>query len=221
MNTILIPVVIAINAFFSPVTSNIIPVAQKSSKTQPAREKIHSVNEGDSLSSIANKYYGDSSHWTTVWNDNPSIEDPSIIIKGQLIKIRLKKPENPEKLKEELNNRLITISEYKKYQSEKITSNLIQGSVNMYSQGPLTESQLEFLGNCESGMTATKNSGNGYYGAFQFSQGTWNRMNTGYPRADMAPLEVQKDAVQKLVSKSNIFGQFPSCSRKMRTQGLI
>lgn len=85
----------------------------------------------------------------------------------------------------------------------------------------LTDVQIQFLGNCESGMTATRNSGNGYYGAFQFSISTWNSMGTGYARADLAPLEVQIDAVQRLLSRSSIFTQFPGCAIKMRAAGLI
>ncbi len=89
------------------------------------------------------------------------------------------------------------------------------------SNGPLNETQIQFLGNCESGMTASRNSGNGYFGAFQFSIGTWNSMGTGYARADLAPIEVQIDAVQRLVSRSSIFTQFPGCSRRMQAAGLI
>ncbi len=87
--------------------------------------------------------------------------------------------------------------------------------------GPLSTAQINFLGNCESGMTATRNSGNGFYGAFQFTIGTWNSMSTGYARADLAPLDVQIDAVQRLLSRSSIFSQFPGCARQMQAQGLI
>jgi hypothetical protein len=87
--------------------------------------------------------------------------------------------------------------------------------------GPLSPAAIQFLGMCESGMTPTRNSGNGYYGAFQFSIGTWNAMATGYARADLAPLEVQIEAVQKLLSRSSIFSQFPACARKMAAAGLL
>jgi len=46
-------------------------------------------------------------------------------------------------------------------------------------------------------------------------------MGTGYERADLAPLEVQTEAVQRLVSRSNIYGQFPACSRRMQALGLL
>ncbi len=87
--------------------------------------------------------------------------------------------------------------------------------------GSLTAAQIQFLGNCEAGMNPTRNSGNGYYGAFQFSLGTWNAMGTGYARADLAPLDVQIRAVQNLLSRSSIFGQFPGCANQMVANGLL
>lgn len=85
----------------------------------------------------------------------------------------------------------------------------------------LSDAGIQFLGNCESGMTANRNSGNGFYGAFQFTIGTWNAMATGYARADLAPLDVQIQAVQKLLSQSSIYTQFPACARKMQANGII
>ncbi len=85
----------------------------------------------------------------------------------------------------------------------------------------ISDESLTYLGNCEAGMNPTRNSGNGYYGAFQFSYGTWKSMNTGYERADLAPLEVQKTAVRQLLQRSSIYNQFPGCARKMRSSGLI
>ena len=89
------------------------------------------------------------------------------------------------------------------------------------TDGSITDAALEALGNCEAGMNPTRNSGNGYYGAFQFSYGTWKSMNTGYERADLAPIEVQKEAVRQLLQRSSIYNQFPGCSAKMHAEGLI
>ena len=85
----------------------------------------------------------------------------------------------------------------------------------------LSDAQITFLGTCESGMRPETNTGNGYFGAFQFSIATWNAMGTGFERADLAPLDVQINAVQKLLSRSSIFTQFPGCANKMRNAGLI
>lgn len=93
-----------------------------------------------------------------------------------------------------------------------------------YTGGPLSEVQITALGMCESGMTATRNSGNGFYGAFQFMPSTWRKMAPAPYNAVMpheAPLEAQKQAVQNLLSRSSIFTQFPGCAKKMRAQGII
>lgn len=100
----------------------------------------------------------------------------------------------------------------------------VVGAKFNYTGGPLSEAQINALGTCESGMTATRNSGNGFYGAFQFMPGTWRNnapapYNQGLPHE--APLEAQKQAVQNLLSRSNIFNQFPGCANKMRAQGIL
>lgn len=97
----------------------------------------------------------------------------------------------------------------------------IVGAKFNYTGGPLSEAQITALGMCESGMTATRNSGNGYYGAFQFSAATWRSYNKTYAYAHEAPLDVQKQAVQDLLSRSSIFSQFPGCAKQMRAKGII
>ena len=88
----------------------------------------------------------------------------------------------------------------------------------------MTEEQITALGICESGMTANRNSGNGFYGAFQFVPSTWHKVapapyNAGMPHE--APLDAQKQAVQNLLSKSSIETQFPGCAKKMKAQGVL
>lgn len=87
--------------------------------------------------------------------------------------------------------------------------------------GTISEEAVTYLGQCEAGNDPTKNTGNGYYGAFQFSYGTWKSLNTGYERADLAPIEVQRAAVKQLLSRSSVYNQFPGCAAKMRGAGLI
>jgi outer membrane biosynthesis protein TonB len=94
-------------------------------------------------------------------------------------------------------------------------------AVNTSEASPISEEALTYLGNCESGMDPARNSDNDYYGAFQFSYNSWKNLNTGYERADLAPLEVQKAAVRQLLQKSSIYTQFPACANKMHNAGLI
>lgn len=73
---------------------------------------------------------------------------------------------------------------------------------------------------CESHGNYQTNTGNGYYGAYQFSQSTWNRiavqrMGVPYSRADLAPPEVQDQAiiVNTNLSSGGIASQNPGCYR--------
>ena len=67
------------------------------------------------------------------------------------------------------------------------------------------------LRSCESGNSYTRNSGNGYYGAYQFSASTWHSLGyAGLPhQADPA---TQDQAAQRLLTRSG-WGQWPACSR--------
>jgi hypothetical protein len=69
------------------------------------------------------------------------------------------------------------------------------------------------LRNCEAGGRYNANSGNGYYGAYQFSAGTWRSLGySGLPH--QAPPEVQDQAARKLQARSG-WGQWPACSRRI------
>lgn len=69
------------------------------------------------------------------------------------------------------------------------------------------------LRQCEAGGNYAANTGNGYYGAYQFSAGTWRSL--GYPGLPhQAPPEVQDEAARKLQARSG-WGQWPACSRRL------
>ncbi|MBI4100921.1 transglycosylase family protein [Candidatus Microgenomates bacterium] len=72
----------------------------------------------------------------------------------------------------------------------------------------------EALRNCESGGDYSKNTGNGFYGAYQFSAGTWRSMGTGYEYAHQAPSDVQDSAAQRLQARAG-WGQWPACARRL------
>lgn len=66
------------------------------------------------------------------------------------------------------------------------------------------------LRECESGDNYQANTGNGYFGAYQFSQQTWS--NLGLPgRPDLEPPSMQDQAAMKLQSEYG-WGQWPACS---------
>lgn len=90
---------------------------------------------------------------------------------------------------------------------------------------PLTGSLstwLSKLRQCESGGNYRTNTGNGFYGAYQFTQSTWDRIVKGrmgitsWARADLAPPEVQDQAiiVNTNLSKGGLASQNPGCYKK-------
>jgi len=81
-----------------PITSTPTPIPTE----KPKEPKIHEVSTGDTMDSIAIKYYGSSKYWTTLWNDNDGIVDPRIIRSGMKLNIREVGPKEVEKLNPKL-----------------------------------------------------------------------------------------------------------------------
>lgn len=224
MSTVLTSAILASSAFCR-VPATPVPFTQALPENNIVGQKVGSDK---TLGVFAQEYYGDANQWTTVWNDNPWIEDPDVVKKDWVLAVRVEKPSKPE----ELAKTVLFKAKEKEALAEKIKQTqlvryLQNRSQSFVSQANaivpmiLSDDQINFLGSCEAGMDPAKNTGNGYYGAFQFSYGTWKSMNTGYERADLAPIEVQKQAVQRLVQRSNIHTQFPGCASRMRNAGLI
>jgi hypothetical protein len=66
---------------------------------------------------------------------------------------------------------------------------------------------------CESGGRYNINTGNGFYGAYQFHPRTWRGL--GYPGLPhQASPEMQDEAARKLQARSG-WGQWPACSRRI------
>lgn len=72
-------------------------------------------------------------------------------------------------------------------------------SADIYSQ----------IRNCESGGNYSTNTGNGFYGAYQFTQSTWSSLGYGGSPAGASPA-TQDAAAQQLAARSG-FGQWPVC----------
>jgi len=69
------------------------------------------------------------------------------------------------------------------------------------------------LRHCESSGRYDINTGNGFFGAYQFLPRTW--WGLGYPgMPHEAPPDVQDEAARKLQARSG-WGQWPACSRRI------
>ncbi len=221
-------ITIAISSILAPA-----PAAPVHKEAPTEAFEIYVAKTLDSLRTIAELKFGSQDYWTTIWNDNPQVKNPNIIEKGDKLKITKQKPNKPVELKKEFAQKLeakIVVTVEQKSEPATSPSPTPQASptpmdapkmIAQNSPSSLTNAQINFLGNCESGMTATRNSGNGFYGAFQFTIETWNSIGTSYERADLAPLRVQIDAVQRLLQRSSIWTQFPGCAAQMSSAGRL
>jgi len=71
---------------------------------------------------------------------------------------------------------------------------------------------LKKLRHCESGGRWHVNTGNGYYGAYQFADRTWHGLGF-HGRPDLAKPATQSAAAMKLHSRQG-WRPWPSCARK-------
>lgn len=79
--------------------------------------------------------------------------------------------------------------------------------------GGSTDAILTALRQCEAGGNYARNSGNGYYGAYQYNLGTWANYQ-GYARPDLAPPEVQDAKVRETQARRG-WSPWPACARKL------
>jgi peptidoglycan hydrolase CwlO-like protein len=73
-----------------------------------------------------------------------------------------------------------------------------------------TPADFAALAQCESSGNYSENTGNGFYGAYQFSQATWTGL--GFPgEPDQEPAAMQDEAAEELEARSG-WAQWPACS---------
>jgi hypothetical protein len=78
---------------------------------------------------------------------------------------------------------------------------------------PVTGDPWAALRQCESGGNYGEDSGNGYYGAYQFNPGTWHSLGLPGLPSQASPAQ-QDQAAQELQARRG-WGQWPACSRRL------
>jgi len=81
------------------------------------------------------------------------------------------------------------------------------------SQAPITDGNMTAIRRCEASGNYRANTGNGYYGAYQFSVRTWRSLGYGGLPSN-APADVQDEAAIRLVQRDG-WRAWPACSRRL------
>jgi LysM repeat protein len=163
--------------------------------TKPAPPKVYVVQSGDNLSSIAQTEQ--LSSWVPLWDANPSVTDPDLIYSGEQLVV----PTGP------VTDRALPVGYETPAPSSSEAPTTFVTSSNAYEPVSRPAEYAAGTGGIlarvrmrESGGNYADNTGNGYYGAYQFSLSTWESVGgTGLP-SNASPAE-QDALAQKLYSE--------------------
>jgi len=144
----------------------------------PPAPKTHTVAAGDSLSIIATSEQLET--WRPLWNANPDVQDPDLIYEGQkLIVPTGPVPDRP----------LPEGVALPPPASAAVAAPVARRSVAPANYAAGADGILARVRARESGGNYATNTGNGYYGAYQFSLGTWQGVGGSGLPSDASPAE--------------------------------
>ena len=153
----------------------------KNQQTQPPKPQIqtHTVAEGESLSSIAAD--ANLPSWMPIWDVNPGLQNPDQITPGEQLVIPTPPlPTTDRPLPPGYDAPAAVVAA-----PAVVASSAPARVVTAAPSGDL----FSRIRARESGGNYAENTGNGYYGAYQFSLGTWASVGgTGNP-ANASPAE--------------------------------
>jgi LysM repeat protein len=161
-------------------------LADTSGSAKPAQApkpepKIHEVASGDSLSTIAESEKLES--WRPLWDANAEVAHPDVIYAGQKLVVPTAA----------VGERPLPPGYGATAPAQPVQANAAQAG-RRYAAAPATYAAgaggiLARIRQRESGGNYATNTGNDYYGAYQFSLGTWRGVGgTGLP-SDASPAE--------------------------------
>jgi LysM repeat protein len=179
----------------------------------PATAHHHSassyrVRPGDTLSQIAAHEYGRSADWPAIWWANRrQVSNPGLISVGQ----RLRLPGKPR-----VRAWLARAARAEAAAAAAAPAAGSQAPAPVTSTGPVPASSSGVnwaaIAACESGGNWGANTGNGFYGGLQFTQGTWDAYGGGqYASSANQATPSQQMAVANRVAAGQGIGAWPVC----------
>ena len=182
----------------------------------PAQHQLpghYTVRPGDTLSGIARQEYGSRAEWPALWWTNRhTIGNPDAIVAGQ--KLRLS-TWHPRKAWLERAAMAASGAALAQAPSSQGPSSLpVATSYPAASSYPASSGGVNWgaIAACESGGNWGTNTGNGFYGGLQFSEGTWLANGGGrYSSTAAGASQSQQISVAQRVLASQGIGAWPVC----------
>ncbi len=169
----------------------------------------YQVRPGDTLSDIARHEYGRASDWPAVWWANRhEVPNPGLITAGQ----RLRLP-SQHQVKPWLTRAAQAATPAPSPAAAATTSAPTTGSAAVSPSAlPAGSANWSAIASCESGGNWSANTGNGFYGGLQFTQGTWDAYGGGQyaSSANLASAGQQIAVAQRVLAGQGI-GAWPVC----------
>jgi len=187
------------------ITADTQTAKAQSQTSQTAQPKIVEIKPGDSLAKIADE---NSTTYPRLFDANPNIQDPDLIYPGDSLRV----PTPDEKLESRALPAAQPVAAFIPRQgaaAQKPRTGQAQAPSETASSGDVWDR----LAQCEAGGNWSTNTGNGYYGGLQFTQGSWNAAGgSGLP--SQASREEQIARAQQLQARQG-WGAWPACSSKL------
>jgi LysM repeat protein len=171
----------------------------------------YTVQQGDTLSTIAAHEYGRAADWSAVWWANRhQVANPNMITTGQ----RLRLPASGQVPAWMARAAQAAASAASPAQSASVTQADPPAAAPVSTTSPASSGGVNWsaIAACESGGNWSANTGNGFYGGLQFTEQTWLGYGGGQyaPSANQAT-ESQQIAVAERVLAGQGIGAWPVC----------
>jgi len=176
----------------------------------------YTVKLGDTLSHIAARHSLGS--WRSLYDANPQVSNPNLILVGQ----RLTIPAGDGSVQHRsLAGGHSSVGHQDRSSSVERTSSQVRshssqqsGSSSQHASGSVASGGVwDRLAQCESGGNWSINTGNGFYGGLQFTQGSWHAAGgSGSPQNASRSEQI---SVAQNLQKMQGWGAWPTCSHKI------
>ena len=170
----------------------------------------YTVKAGDTLSSIARHEYGSAARWPALWWVNRhKVHNPEMLMVGQRLTLSSWHPR-----KAWLNRAALAAIPAPAPAPVTVVSAPSGGASAPAAQAVGTSGGVNWaaVAACESGGNWSTNTGNGFYGGLQFTQGTWLANGGGqYASSANQATAAQQIAVANRVLASQGIGAWPVC----------